>query len=109
MKERDVIKVRLNNLTKKHYELENQHMLLERNTTNLRQCLDAYLIHPILGENYYNMGMDVQGCDKETMSDLKNHFVRQEEKISFYKTVTTILSAIIVTVLILLISVLIGG
>jgi hypothetical protein len=41
---------------------------------NLRKCFQANLIKPILGENYYNMAMDVYTCDECTTLDLKQAF-----------------------------------
>ena len=38
---------------------------------NLRQCFTK-LIKDILGENYYNLSMDVYDCDRIACEDIKN-------------------------------------
>ncbi len=47
---------------------------------NLRENFNKNLVNPILGENYYNLGMDVYTADQFTIEDLKYEFDRKESK-----------------------------
>lgn len=57
---------------------------------NLRNCVNENLITPILGENYYNYGMDVYTCDEITTLDIQQHFYELKLKGLFYKMLTII-------------------
>lgn len=41
---------------------------------SLRKNFDKYLVKPILGEEYYNMGLDVYTADELTCHELKREF-----------------------------------
>jgi hypothetical protein len=42
--------------------------------SNLRKCFRENLVHPILGEDYYNLAMDTYEADRITTEDLRCHF-----------------------------------
>lgn len=46
-------------------------------TQNLRDCIDKNLIVPIIGEGYYNGGMDCYTCDELMTQHILNHYKEQ--------------------------------
>jgi len=53
---------------------------------NLRKYFRENLIIPILGKDYYNMGMDVYSCDECTTEDLLHRFKTVESQYNLYLT-----------------------
>ena len=47
---------------------------------NLRKCFSK-IIKEVLGENYYNMGMDVYTCDELSAEDIIKVFKKRRKKI----------------------------
>ena len=46
---------------------------------NLRKCFDN-IIQEVLGENYYNMGMDIYTCDMLSSKDIIKAFNKNKRK-----------------------------
>lgn len=63
---------------------------------NLRKCLNENLIKPILGEDYYNMTMDVYTADKETTMDLKRKFDYKDYEVKVFKIISVFLFVAVV-------------
>jgi hypothetical protein len=71
---------------------------------SLRENLNKNLINPILGEGYYNMGMDVYTCDQFTTEDLKREFDKREKELKVYKTLFYffLLNSVVLTVTVIM-------
>ncbi|WP_185750701.1 hypothetical protein [Clostridium sp. KNHs214] len=66
---------------------------------NLRECFNTILINPILGENYYNMAMDVYNVDEECCEDIKRKYDNLQYNYKIYKRlfiVMTIISILLI-------------
>lgn len=79
-------------------ELIETHRLQKELIEQTKQCSDhldyAYkelrknfnkLTNEILGEDYYNMGMDTYNCDQETTDDILYKYKRLKKELKFYK------------------------
>lgn len=64
---------------------------------NLRKEHDRLIDH-VLGSDYYNMGMDVYGCDTETVNDLIQVYDNLKS-LNKVKTICMILLIVVITVL----------
>lgn len=69
---------------------------------SLRKNFRENLINPILGENYYNMGMDTYTCDEETTLDLKYRFDEMQTERDIARVVAVGMTIISVILLIAL-------
>ena len=64
---------------------------------NLIECVNTNLTNPILGENYYNMGMDVYTCDLFLTQDIAyqyNHYRSSYRIVGCIAIVTSIIRVI---------------
>lgn len=62
----------------------------EKQYENLRKCFNENLVHPILGDNYYNLEMDVYSSDRIVTKDLKIKFDSKNKKIKLYQIIIVI-------------------
>lgn len=53
---------------------------------NLRQCFNT-VVNNILGEDYYNMGMDVRQADQICTEDIINEFKNIKHDLKLYKNI----------------------
>lgn len=58
---------------------------------NFRHSFNTYLKTPILGEDYYNLGMDTYNCDIFTCQDLKYKYDKLKSSRNTYAVITVIL------------------
>lgn len=64
------------NQYEKYYEKQYRHLI---------KCFRDILLHPILGDDYYNMGMDAYTCNKFSCEDLKYKYDRLKNAKRIYK------------------------
>lgn len=71
---------------------------------NLRKEFNKNLVEPILGKDYYNMGMCTYSCDRFTTEDLAYKFRKLTEHNKFlkYSAVTSLVANIVLITLLLI-------
>lgn len=62
---------------------------------DLMKRLREQLVYPILGKDYYNMGLDVYTVNENTIRDLKYEFDKLELSRNLYKKLTILLSIVL--------------
>ncbi len=58
---------------------------------NFRQCFNDLLLNPILGDDYYNMAMDVYQCDLQCCKDIKHKYDSLQQNMKMYRTLFIIM------------------